>query len=295
MELALAACGGDDESSSTGASGSESSTAAETDGSASATLDTSGPSDETSVTSSATLDPDTTGTDTTGSATDSGSESTGAEASEYAALVRGPLFTADLDEAQAYHDALASGAQAQAEALGDFGHDVVLGTTLLGTTENEFVAVDRWTTLEGAMTLYGDPMFQRAFGPLFAEPVVPELFERNPDWHGWGELDSGDEAESHVFVVVRGRLAADDIADAQTLHDELASAGEAPALELGDVAHVVWLGAEDPHEFFAIDVWTTSDSIEGFYSNPDLQEGFGMLFAAPPSVGVYRSTDWYQW
>jgi hypothetical protein len=261
-----------------------------------------------STTMTATLDPDdgsSSGSDPTAQSSSSGADSsdgsssasdtTGGEQGEYAALVRGTLFTDDLDAAQAVHDPLAAGGKAGAMALGDFAHDVVLGTTLLGTTENEFVAIDRWTNLEGAMTVYGDPAFQKGFAMLFAEPVAPMMFERRADWHGWGDLDAADDEPAHTFVVVRGHLLADDLVEAQTLHDQLASGGEGIAMPLGDVAHVVWLGVEDPHEFFAVDVWTSNDAIEAFYSNPDFQAGFAMLFSGPPSVGVYGSTDWAQW
>ena len=63
----------------------------------------------------------------------------------------------------------------------------------------------------------------------------------------------------------------------------------------GDVAHVVYLGVEDPRELLIVDVWTASDGIEAFYGNPDFMNGFSTLFDAPASVAVYRSTDWYQW
>ena len=99
----------------------------------------------------------------------------------------------------------------------------------------------------------------------------------------------------HWFVVVRGTLA-EDAETSQPLHDMIAEAGEADAMAAGDVAHVVWLGVNDTSdEFFAVDVWTDDTNIEAFYGNPEFQKAFGALFAAPPVVAVYRSTDWYQW
>lgn len=229
-----------------------------------------------------------------GGSTDGDTTTTGGEASEFAALVRGPLVTDDLAQAQAIHDMIAAGGMEPSLALGDFGHDVLLGTTILGTTENQFLAIDRWTNLAGAHTIYGDPDFQAAFAMLFARPVVPQLFERRLDWHGWGELDAADDTDPHFFVIVRGRLAGEPDA-IQPMHDALAMGGEAPATRLGDVAHVVWLGADDPREFFAVDVWTADADIETFYGNPEFQQGFAMLFDGMPSVAVYRSTDWLQW
>jgi hypothetical protein len=130
---------------------------------------------------------------------------------------------------------------------------------------------------------------------LFAAPPTLELFALQEDWHGWGDLEAG-AAGDHWFVVVRGTLVGDDIEAVHAMHDEVAAGGEEPAMALGDVAHVVWLGVEgNPMEFFAIDVWTDDTSIEAFYSDPDFMAAFGALFDGMPSVAVYASTDWYQW
>lgn len=212
---------------------------------------------------------------------------------EFAALVRGTLFSDDVAEAKALHDPLAAGGEAAAIGLGDFGHDVHLGTTLLGTTENAFAAVDRWTSLEGAMMFYSNPDFMEQFGMLFSAPPALELFERS-GWHEWGNMDVGDDIEPHFRVIVRGRLRAP-AADVQADHDAVAMGGEAPAMAAGDMAHIVYLGIEDSQEFLAFDIWNSSDNIEAFYSNPDFQAAFGALFEAPPVVGIYRSTDWHQW
>jgi len=140
---------------------------------------------------------------------------------------------------------------------------------------------------------YSDPAFAEGLGAMFAGPPTVTTYAREADWHGWGELDSAD-AGDHWFVVAAGTLA-EPADDAQALHDMLAAGGEGQAKEAGDVAHVVFLGLEDRQQFLAIDVWTSDAAIEAFYGNPDFQMGFAGLFAEPPSVTVYRSTDWHQW
>lgn len=223
------------------------------------------------------------------------SSSSGApDEGEYAALVRGALVTDDLEEAQALHDAIAMGGEEAAMALGDFGHDAKLGTALLGTTENEYMALDQWDNLAGAQMLYADPDFQAAFGMLFAAAPSLELFRLHGEWHGWGDPQSGD-AGDHWFVVVRGRLAEKDIEAAQAMHDPIAAGGEEAATAAGDVAHVVWLGVEDEREYFALDVWTDDANIEAFYGNPDFMAAVATLFEGSPTIAVYRSTDWHQW
>ena len=212
---------------------------------------------------------------------------------EQNALIRGTLAE-DPETAKAQHDQLASGSEEAAKSLGDFGHDAMLGTTLLGTTENEFLGFDRWDT-DRMDEVYGDPDFQAAFGALFAAPPTLERFERNFEWHSWGDLVSGDRFDPHYFVVVRGRLADADLEDARATHDAIASGGEGQAIAAGDVAHVAFLGRDDPRELLAIDIWSSSENIEAFYGNPDFQEAFAALFEAPPTIGVYASTDWHQW
>ena len=51
----------------------------------------------------------------------------------------------------------------------------------------------------------------------------------------------------------------------------------------------------DDHEFFALDIWSKSDNLEAFYSDPNFQAGFAKLFDSAPSLSVYQSTDWHQW
>lgn len=286
--LALSACNG-------GGGSDDSTGASETSADASTTGDPTTGDPTTGVDASTTTDDPTTGdsADTT-----AGSDATTGEPvdAHWGALVRGTLFTDDLDMAQGVHDPLAMGGERAATALGDYGHDALLGTTLLGTTENQFLAIDQWDDLEGAQTLYGDPDFQAGFGMLFARPPTLELLQRREDWYGWGDLEAGDGAAQHWFVVVRGRLAQADLDAMQQMHDGLAMGGEAAATAAGDVAHVVWVGTpDDPQQFWAVDVWTDDAAIEAFYGDPTFQMAFGALFEAPPTIGVYASTDWYQW
>lgn len=230
-----------------------------------------------------------------GSAGNSGSGGTGGAAGgELLALVRGTLFTTDMVAAQAKHDALASGGEAAAKSQGDVAHDVGLGTTLLGTTENAFLGIDRWTAGSNPAAFYGNADFQAAFATLFSGAPTLEIFQAPSGWHTWGNLDAADSADPHYFVVVRGKLAKD-AAGTQPNHDALAAQGEPQAKAAGDVAHVVYLGAQDPKEFLAIDLWTKSDAMAQVYGDPDFQKAFGTLFESAPSLAVYQSTKFHQW
>src|SRR5699024_5984951 len=133
-----------------------------------------------------------------------------------------------------------------------------------------------------------------AFGTLFAAPTAPVLYTRTT-WHQWGTLDSADSSEPRFFAVVRGTLASADAESMRSMHDAAAMGGQSNATAAGDVAHVVFLGADDPRQFLAIDVWTRSENIMAVYTNPDFMRGLAGLFSAPPSIGIYSSTSWHQW
>lgn len=234
---------------------------------------------------------DATDTDTDTDSTDS---TDGGEDDVWAVVIQGTLFTDDLAEAQAFHDPLAAEGEEAAMMLGDFAHDPLTGADLLGTPTDSLLVIDRWTDLAGLQAFYADPMFAEAFGMLFADMPSVETYLHRPDWYGWGDMEAGDGADPYYFVLAQGHLA-DEPEAMQASHDAIAAGGEEAALMVGDVAHVVYLGVEDPRDFLAVDIWTESAMLEAFYMNPDFSEALGMLFDDVPTVAVYRSTDWHQW
>lgn len=227
-------------------------------------------------------------------ATDSAAPAPATGDAEFLFVVTGSLTGADEEAAGAAHDQLAAGGEEASKAAGDFGHDALLATSMLGHTPAgiEFLGLDRWNDLAAAQGFYAIPEVAEGFAAVFTQPPGIAAYARM-DWHGWGDLDSADGAD-HWFVVVRGRLA-DEPAVVRPGHDQIAAGGEELAKGAGDVAHVVYLGADDQREFLAIDVWSDDANLEGFYANPDFQAGFAALFEGPPSLVVYRSTDWHQW
>jgi hypothetical protein len=198
----------------------------------------------------------------------------------------------DLAAAQAQHDAIAKGGQPGANMLGDFSHRVGLGTTILGTTSDQFFALDRWHE-NNLDKVYDDPMFQQAFGSLFAAPPSLDKLVRNTTWVTWGDIVSADAKDPHYYVVVRGVLK--DPKTAQPIHDKAASGGKDASMMAGDVAHIVFQGRDDEAITVFLDVWTAPDAIMTVYSNPAFKDTFDALFTSPPSFGVYQSSAWYQW
>jgi len=229
-------------------------------------------------------------------AADAAAPDAGAEPAPIVAgvLVVGPL-AGSLGASQAIHDPLAMGGQAAGAAVGDVHHSVLLGTTLMGTTLDQFLALDRWTNSTAQNAFYANPELEAGFMKLFAGPPSLTVYLAQPTWATYGTPDSADATNPHFWVVVRGKFKSTDLATDQATHDAIASQAAPLAKAAGDVAHTVWTGRDDTTEFLAIDVWPSSTNIQTFYSNPQLQAAFGMLLDGAPTIGVYQSTDWYQW
>lgn len=227
-----------------------------------------------------------------GNSTAGSGGSSGAATSEHAVLVLGTLAAPDLAQAKQQHDPLAQGGESAAKGAGDIAHKVMLGTKLLGTTEHQFFAMDRWSSPANIDAFYSSPDFQQAFGKLFASPPTQAVFVLQNGWANFGGIQAGDKLTPHYWVVVRGKLKEADPDKAQAAHDGILSQ---VSPHPDDLAHVVFTGREDPQAFLAVDIWKSSENIETFYGNPSLAQAFGTLFEGAPSLGVYESTDWYQW
>jgi len=91
--------------------------------------------------------------------------------------------------------------------------------------------------------------------------------------------------ESLAFLTVRGTLVPASIEAACKLHNETAGSadGIAAARALGDLSHKVFapmpnLGAK-PGELLFFDWWKNPEGIGTFFSNPQVQQGAGLMFS----------------
>jgi quinol monooxygenase YgiN len=96
---------------------------------------------------------------------------------------------------------------------------------------------------------------------------------------------SEDPQERYV-VFVRAKFASTDAAANKAAHDAIVNASKEQVQKDGDLRHIVVLGAQDPTEFLAIDIWDNQEGLNKFLSNPDVQQAFGSLFTAQPDVSV---------
>ncbi|HEY1960671.1 MAG TPA: hypothetical protein VGH28_33900 [Polyangiaceae bacterium] len=218
---------------------------------------------------------------------------------EYMALVRGELASAgdagvDLAQSKATHDQIAKSGEATAKAAGDIAHAVLLGTAILDGTPNEFLAMDRWTDATAMKSFYANPQIQQAFGTLFASPPTIDFYVSAAGWVSWGDMHSGDAYDPHYVHLALGTLSSSDAATNEAAHNQVASAGQAPSMQAGNVAHVVWLGQDDARQFNGVDIWSSDANIQAFYTNPQFVAAFSSLFSSVTQP-VYESTDWYQW
>ena len=105
------------------------------------------------------------------------------------------------------------------------------------------------------------------------------------------------EAELNLFLLaIRGTLAPATLEAARNVHNSTAGAPEniAAVRSLGDLSHMVYVPVEAPQggagEFLILDVWTSPDGINQFFSNPTVQEQAGQIFTQRDPV-VWRAAN----
>ena len=97
---------------------------------------------------------------------------------QYITIVRGRLKDADAAAAQRAHDTIVDALRPRSEPLGAVGHQAYTDPQDPGA----FVAVDRWSNVEGLQHFLGDPAVQQQLGSMFdGQPEVSVLAERE----GW--------------------------------------------------------------------------------------------------------------
>ena len=98
------------------------------------------------------------------------------------------------------------------------------------------------------------------------------------------------------IVTVSGILKGNDEKASKKLHDATAAQAQALGKSLGNVSHHAYLNAENPRQFFDVDVWDDNiDGLKKFFSNPDMAKVMGELFEGPPEIHIYIDKDWYRW
>ena len=97
---------------------------------------------------------------------------------QYITIVRGQLKGTDQDASRDLHNSIVDSVRPRSEPKGSIGHQAYADVQDSGS----FVAIDRWSNLEGLMEFIGDPSVQAELGSMFeGAPDVTILAERE----GW--------------------------------------------------------------------------------------------------------------
>ena len=97
---------------------------------------------------------------------------------QYITIVRGRLKDADQDAARDTHNAIVDALRPRSEPKGAVGHQAYVEPQDPGS----FVAIDRWSNMDGLQQFLGDPSVQEQLGSMFdGRPDVTVLAERE----GW--------------------------------------------------------------------------------------------------------------
>jgi quinol monooxygenase YgiN len=97
---------------------------------------------------------------------------------QYITIVRGRLGNADQDAARDAHNAIVDELRPDSEPLGAVGHQPYVDPRDPGG----FVAIDRWSSMDGLQQFLGNPKVQERLGSMFdGAPEVSVLAERE----GW--------------------------------------------------------------------------------------------------------------
>jgi quinol monooxygenase YgiN len=100
------------------------------------------------------------------------------EPMQYITIVRGRLKDADQDAARDAHNSIVDALRPRSEPMGAVGHQAYADPQ----DPVSFVAIDRWSNVEGLQQFLGDPAVQAQLGSMFdGAPEVSVLAERE----GW--------------------------------------------------------------------------------------------------------------
>lgn len=99
-----------------------------------------------------------------------------------------------------------------------------------------------------------------------------------------------------VLLAIRGTLTTSRLDEARAIHNQTAGnpQGVATARSLGDLSHNVYVPLSDAadvaSELLILDLWNDTGGLQKFFSDPHVQAGGSMMFAARDPV-VFAATD----
>jgi quinol monooxygenase YgiN len=218
----------------------------------------------------------------------------------YLLTIPGTLAPATLDEAREMHNSTAGAPEniAAARSLGDVSHTVFASVTPPASGAGDILFIDYWTSIEGLNAFFANPTVQEQGDAMFASRT-PTVWSPAQGFLTYN-LPAPKALPDRFVVMVQGALP--DREGAKMVHNQIVKGGIAPSRAAGDLSHEVFFKLAAPGEpesldFLAIDVWTSLEGFTQFFAQPEIQEAFGGLFAAPPTVTVWTNPagEWAEW
>ena len=99
----------------------------------------------------------------------------------YITTVRGRLLHEDPTAAMDQHNAIVAKLEPAGKPLGATGHSTFANTA----DPREFLAIDRWDSIEGLQKLMSDPAVQAELGSMFDGPPQVTVWASRDGWRAF--------------------------------------------------------------------------------------------------------------
>ena len=100
---------------------------------------------------------------------------------QYITIVRGRLKGTDLDASRDLHNRIVDSVRPRSEPKGAVGHQAYAEPQDPGS----FVAIDRWSNMEGLQEFIGDPSVQAELGSMFDGPPDVTILAEREGWRAF--------------------------------------------------------------------------------------------------------------
>jgi quinol monooxygenase YgiN len=100
---------------------------------------------------------------------------------QYITIVRGRLKGSDQDASRDQHNSIVDSLRPRSEPMGAAGHQAYVDPQDPGS----FVAIDRWSNMEGLQTFIGDPGVQAQLGSMFDGPPDVTILAEREGWRAF--------------------------------------------------------------------------------------------------------------
>ncbi len=100
---------------------------------------------------------------------------------QYITIVRGRLLGTDQDASRDLHNKIVDSVRPRSEPMGAVGHQAYVEPQDPGS----FVAIDRWSNMEGLQQFIGDPSVQQQLGSMFDGPPQVTILAEREGWRAF--------------------------------------------------------------------------------------------------------------